>query len=152
MSSAEEVETKKKKDEEWEAPQWTRGLVVKPDSVHLKKQARRWGFFTLAGISFPPALEYLGMFNWVILIGQLTFRGVNTDEIEGFGLTGRGAGSHSKVAWLLGLSIWVMAKALIYTIIPVRYQGLKYTPSVVYTMENAIFFVASCYLQPYKGK
>jgi hypothetical protein len=148
----EEDDAPKNQAQEWNAPKWTQGLIVKPDKAHAMKQLKFWGAWTAAGLLFPPALEKIQMFNWLFMIGQLTFRGVNTEDMEGFGMFQRGSGgSHKKVAWLLGVTIWITTKLTIYSIMPKTLRFTRAGPMIVYSIENTVFGLACSYLQPYKG-
>jgi len=151
-----EVVTTKKKDAEWQPPRWTRGLIVKPDEKQIKSQVRLWGAITLAGFAFPPAIDYLNRFTWLVCIGQLSFRGMSRENVEGGGLgisfgSGPGAKSHLKVAWLLGISVTILGATLVYGLMPAWAKGGRYTALLAFSLRNAIFGVACSYLQPYKG-
>lgn len=135
---------------------WTRGLIVKPDEVQIKKQTKLWGIITAIGWALPPAQDYLGRFTWLICVAQLTFRGMSQDEIEGGGMgmnfnAGGGKGGHRKVAFALGFSTWVLGAMITYTFMPAWAKGQRWTGSVAFAMQNLIFGLVSCYLQPYKG-
>lgn len=143
---------------EWNAPLWTRNLVVKPDGKQVKSQARLWGIISLIGLAFPPAQEYLGRFTWLVCVAQLTFRGMPLEEREagGMGINfnagGRGgSGGHRKVAFALGFSIWVMGSVLVYSLMPTWARGQRWTDSLAFVLQNVLYALASCYLQPYKG-
>lgn len=142
-----------KKVKEWNAPKWTQGLVVKPDAAHRKRQIQVWGVLSLLGTVFPPSIEKLQLFNGLIMIGQLIFRGMPKDEMGGgFAGFGRGqGGTHKKVAYLLGVSIWISTKIVIASLLPAAAQGQRWTPILKFCMENGVFAVSCMYLQPYKG-
>jgi hypothetical protein len=142
-----------KKVKEWNAPQWTQGLIVKPDAAQRKRQIQIWGVLSFLGIAFPPSIEKLQLFNGLIMIGQLIFRGMPKDEMGGgFAGFGRGqGGTHKKVAYLLGVSIWITTKIVISSLLPAAAQGQRWTPILKFCMENGVFAVACMYLQPYKG-
>lgn len=153
---ADEDLPKKKEESEWQAPRWTQGLVVKPDEKQLNSQARLWGGITLAGLVFPPAIDYLNRFTWLVCIAQLTFRGMPRDNLEGGGLgiafnSGGGGKSHMKVAWLLGVGVSFLGAILVYGLMPAWAKGQRYTALLAYTLRNSIFAVACSYLQTYKG-
>ena len=118
-----------------------------------KRQIQVWGILSLLGIVFPPSIEKLQLFNGLIMIGQLIFRGMPKDEMGGgFAGFGRGqGGTHKKVAYLLGVSIWISSKIVIASLLPAAAQGQRWTPILKFCMENGVFAVASMYLQPYKG-
>ena len=142
---------------EWNAPQWTQGLIVKPDEKHLRGQIRLWGIITAIGAALPPAQEYLGRFTWLVCVAQLTFRGMPREETGGGGLgisfnAGGGGGGHRKVAFALGFSIWIFGAILAYGLMPAWARGQRWSATVAFAMQNFIFGLASCYLQPYKGK
>ncbi|CAJ1958358.1 unnamed protein product [Cylindrotheca closterium] len=152
----EEAVATKDKDTEWQAPRWTQGLIVKPDDAQRNGQARLWGGITLAGLVFPPAIDYLNRFTWLVCIAQLSFRGMPRDNMEGGGLgisfnAGGGGKSHMKVAWLLGIGVSVIGASLVYGLMPAWAKGQRYTALLAYTLRNTIFAVACSYLQPYKG-
>lgn len=155
-SADEDAVEKKDKDAEWEAPRWTQGLIVKPDDAQRNAQARLWGGITFAGLVFPPAIDYLNRFTWLVCIAQLTFRGMPRDNLEGGGLgisfnSGGGGKSHMKVAWLLGIGVSIVGASLVYGLMPAWAKGQRYTALLAYTLRNTIFGVACSYLQPYKG-
>eukprot|EP00526_Cylindrotheca_closterium_P017625 CAMPEP_0113633390 /NCGR_PEP_ID=MMETSP0017_2-20120614/17376_1 /TAXON_ID=2856 /ORGANISM="Cylindrotheca closterium" /LENGTH=301 /DNA_ID=CAMNT_0000544025 /DNA_START=70 /DNA_END=975 /DNA_ORIENTATION=+ /assembly_acc=CAM_ASM_000147 len=152
----EEAVATKDKDTEWQAPRWTQGLIVKPDDAQRNGQARLWGGITLAGLLFPPAIDYLNRFTWLVCIAQLSFRGMPRDNIEGGGLgisfnSGGGGKSHMKVAWLLGVGVSILGATLVYGLMPAWAKGQRYTALLAYTLRNTIFAVACSYIQPYKG-
>lgn len=155
-SGDDEVVPKKKEETEWQAPRWTQGLIVKPDEKQIKGQARLWGGLTFVGLAFPPALDYLNRFTWLVCIAQLSFRGMPRDGAGGGGLgisfdQGRGGKSHLKVAWLLGVSISIAGAMLVYGLMPAWAKGGRYTALLAFTMRNTIYAFACSYLQPYKG-
>jgi len=155
-SADEEAVATKDKDTEWQAPRWTQGLIVKPDDAQRNGQARLWGGITLAGLLFPPAIDYLNRFTWLVCIAQLSFRGMPRDNIEGGGLgisfnSGGGGKSHMKVAWLLGVGVSILGATLVYGLMPAWAKGQRYTALLAYTLRNTIFAVACSYIQPYKG-
>jgi hypothetical protein len=143
----------KKQAKEWNAPKWTQGLIVKPDEAHRNRQIQIWGIISLLGILFPPSIEKLQLFNGLICVGQLIFRGMPKDEMGGgFAGFGRGTGgTHKKVAYLLGVSIWIGSKILITSLLPAAVSGQRWTPILKFTMENMVFMISCMYLQPYKG-
>ena len=139
---------------EWNAPAWTRGLVVKPNREHVVSQVRLWGIITLLGAALPPVQDYLGRFTWLICVAQLTFRGMPKDDREGGGMgisfnSGRGGG-HRKVAFALGFGTWVFGAILAYGMMPSWARGQRWTATVAFALQNLIFGLVSCYLQPYK--
>lgn len=156
-SADEDLLPQKKEETEWQAPRWTQGLVVKPDEKQRNGQARLWGGITLAGLVFPPAIDYLNRFSWLICIAQLTFRGMPRDSVGGGGLgmafnAEGGAGKkHMKVAWLLGVVISLVGALLVYGLMPAWAKGQRYTALLAYTLRNTIYAFACSYLQPYKG-
>jgi len=152
----EEAVAPKDEDTEWQAPRWTQGLIVKPDEAQRNKQARLWGGITLAGLVFPPAIDYLNRFSWLVCIAQLSFRGMARENIEGGGLgisfnSGGGKKSHMKVAWLLGLGVSFVGAGLVYGLMPAWAKGQRYTALLAFSLRNTIYAVACSYLQPYKG-
>jgi hypothetical protein len=139
---------------EWNMPKWTQNLVVKPNEEHLKKQVRLWGVITALGWLVPPSIDYLGRFTWLICVAQLSFRGQSKDALEGSGGMGFSGGAKSglsKVSFFLGMGTWMVASLLTYSLMPSYMKGLRYTPSLRFTMTNLIFGVACSYLQPFKG-
>lgn len=129
--------------------------MVKPDEKHLKSQIRLWGIITLLGAALPPVQDYLGRFTWLICVAQLTFRGMPRDETRGGGMgisfsEGRGGG-HRKVAFALGLTTWIVGAVIAYGLMPSWARGQRWSSTVSFTMQNLIFGLVSCYLQPYKG-
>ena len=143
---------------EWNAPSWMQGLVVKPDREHVKSQVRLWGIITALGAALPPVQEYLGRFTWLICVAQLTFRGMPKEDREGggfgmsFNMMGRGgAGGHRKVAFALGFATWIFGAILAYGMMPSWARGHRWTGTVAFALQNLIFGLVSCYLQPYKG-
>jgi hypothetical protein len=146
-----------KTQKEWNAPGWTSGLIVKPDEKHLKAQARLWGIITALGLVFPPSLDYLGRFTWLVCVAQLTFRGMPQSEQEmgGVGMSytagGVKGGSHRKVAFALGVTTWIVGSILVYSLMPSWAKNQRWTDSAAFTMQNMIFALVCSYLQPYKG-
>jgi hypothetical protein len=142
---------------EWNAPKWTRGLIVKPDQEHVKGQIRLWGMVTAIGAALPPAQDYLGRFTWLICVAQLTFRGMPKEDREGGGMGmsfnsgGSGGGGHRKATFALGFTTWVFGAILAYGMMPTWARGQQWTGTVAFALQNLIFGLASCYLQPYKG-
>jgi hypothetical protein len=142
---------------EWNAPLWTKGLIVKPDATQMQNQVRLWGIVTLLGIALPPVQEYLGRFTWLICIAQLTFRGMPKQDLENSGGMGAMAfnngkgGGHRKVAFVLGLATWIVGAVIAYGLMPSWARGQRWTNSMAFAIQNLIFGLASCYLQPYKG-
>lgn len=145
--------------EAWTPPLWTQGLIVKPDEKHLQYQTKLWGALTLMGLGLPPVIPYMGKFNWLICVAQLMYRGMPEADRErgGMGLNFGGGDSssrskgHRKVAFALGFSIWALGSLLLYSAMPTFVKGQRWEPLLMYTIQNGFFFVASCYLQPYKG-
>lgn len=140
---------------EWQAPVWTRGLIVKPDGERVQGQLRLWGIITALGVALPPAQDYLGRFTWLVCVAQLTFRGMPKEEREAGGMgmnfnAGRGGG-HRKVAFALGISTWIFGAIFLQVAIPSWARGQRWTPTLFFTLQNLIFGLVSCYLQPYKG-
>ncbi len=149
---AEAAENKKK---EWNAPAWTKGLIVKPDQAQIKGQVRLWGILSLIGLALPPFISYSNRFTWLVCIAQLSFRGMPKSESGGGGVamqfgSGPGGKKHLKVAWLIGLGVTFLGGALTYGLMPAWAKGQRFTPIAVYTMRNFIYGVACCYFQPYK--
>ena len=141
---------------EWNAPAWTQGLIVKPDRAHVQGQLRLWGIITALGAALPPVQDYLGRFTWLICVAQLTFRGMPKEDREGGGMgmsfnMGRGGGGHRKVAFALGFSTWIVGAIIAYGMMPSWARGQRWTGTVAFAMQNLIFGLVSCYLQPYKG-
>jgi hypothetical protein len=156
LSADDDEDEKPKAAKEWNAPKWTQGLVVKPDQKYVKEQVRLWGIITGLGAAVPPAQGYLGRFTWLICVAQLTFRGMPREQTDrgGMGIafnSGGGGGGHRKVAFALGISIWISGAILVYSLIPAWARGQRWTGTVAFAMQNLIFGLASCYLQPYKG-
>jgi len=131
-------------------------LIVKPDREHVKGQVRLWGIIALLGAALPPVQDYLGRFTWLICVAQLTFRGMPKEEREGGGMGmsfsyGRGKGGHRKAAIALGFATWIFGAILAYGLMPSWTKGQRWTSTVAFAMQNLIFGLVSCYLQPYKG-
>ena len=144
-----------KKNQEWNAPQWTQGLIKKPDAEHRMAQIKLWGLITLLGTALPPAQAYMNRFTWLVCVAQLRFRGMPKEATEGGGLGisfggGRGA-PHGKVAWLLGVSTWVIGASLVYGLMPAWARGRRWTGTLGFAMQNLVFGLMCSYLQPYKG-
>ncbi|CAB9524609.1 expressed unknown protein [Seminavis robusta] len=141
--------------DEWNAPLWTKGLIVKPDAAYRMQQLKLWGGITLLGTSIPPALDYMNRFTWLVCVAQLRFRGMPKEAREGGGMGisfGGGRGSpHGKVAWALGVSTWILGASLTYGLMPAWAKGRRYTAIMAFAMRNLIFGVVCSYLQPYKG-
>ena len=146
----------KKEETEWQAPRWTQGLIVKPDEKQINGQARLWGGLTLAGLAFPPAIDYLNRFTWLVCIAQLTFRGMPRENVEGGGLgisfnAGGSGKSHMKVAWLLGIGVSFFGAVAVYGLMPAWAKGGRYTALLAFSLRNLIYAFSCSYLQPYKG-
>lgn len=155
QEGGEEIIDAPKESKEWNAPLWTQGLIKKPDAEYRMQQMKLWGFITLVGAAFPPAQDYMNRFTWLVCVAQLRFRGMPKEMREGGGLGvsfggGRGA-KHGKVAWLLGVSIWLAGATLVYGFMPAWAKGRRWTGTLGFTMQNLIYGVACSYLQPYKG-
>lgn len=140
---------------EWNMPAWTQRLIVKPDRQLVIEQVRLWGIITALGAALPPVQDYLGRFTWLICIAQLTFRGTPKQDRDGGGMgmsfSGGGGGGHRKVAFALGFGTWIIGAILAYGMMPAWARGQRWTNSVAFGLQNLIFGLASCYLQPYKG-
>lgn len=146
----------KKGTGEWTAPLWTKGLIVKPDRQHLVSQVRLWGIITLLGAALPPVQDYLGRFTWLICVAQLTFRGMPKEMREGSGMgynfnAGGGGGGHRKVAFGLGFLTWIVGAVIAYGMMPSWARAQRWSGTVAFSLQNVIFGLVSCYLQPYKG-
>jgi len=151
------AEERAKEQKEWNAPAWTKGLIVKPDQKQINGQIRLWGILSLMGLALPPFIQYSNRFTWLVCIAQLSFRGMPTDNLEGGGIAmrfggGSGSKSHIKTAWLIGLSVSLLGAVLTYSLMPAWAKGLRMTPFIVYSMRNFIYGTACCYFQPYKNK
>jgi len=145
----------KNKKKEWNAPAWTKGLIVKPDRKQIDGQLRLWGALSLLGLALPPFIGYSNRFTWLVCIAQLSFRGMPRDQVQGGGMamgfgSGPGSKKHIKVAWLIGMAITFFGGALTYGLMPAWAKGQRFTPIAVYTMRNFLYGVACCYFQPYK--
>jgi hypothetical protein len=111
-------------------------LVVKPDEKYLKEQFRLWGIITAIGAALPPAQDYLGRFTWLICVAQLTFRGMPKELREGGGMgmsfdSGGGGGKgHRKVAFALGLLIWIFGAIIAYGCMPAWARGQRWSSTV----------------------
>lgn len=155
--TAEDEDDKKSKTtkDPGNGPKWMQGLVVKPDTKHLNYQLKLWGLVTAIGVALPPVQSYLVKFNWLICVAQLIYRGMPAEERErggmGLNFSGGGGGGHRKVSFLLGFGIWIVGSALIYGLMPTWVRGQRWEGSLVYLLQNSMFLLASCYLQPYKG-
>ena len=154
--SPEDMEEKKVEKKKSSTPAWAQGLIVKPNEAHKNKQIKLWGIITALGTVFPGARDYMNRFTWLVCVAQLTFRGMPQEQMEGGGLgmafgRGGGGGSHRKVAWLLGVSTWIVGASLVYGLMPTWAKGQRWTGSVAFAMQNLIFGVVCSYLQPYKG-
>jgi hypothetical protein len=132
-------------------------LIIKPDEKQITSQLRLWGGITFAGAAFPPAIDYLNRFTWLVCIAQLTFRGMPRETTSGGGLgisfdSGGGGGKkHMKVAWLLGMVVSIVGAILVYGLMPSWAKGGRYTGLLAFTLRNTIYAAACSYLQPYKG-
>jgi hypothetical protein len=147
----------KKKTKEPAVPSWTKGLIVKPDRAHLIYELRLWGIINLLGVCFPPVQEYLGRFTWLICAARLTFRGMPKEMRESGGMgynfsKGSGGGGHRKVAFGLAVLTWIVGASLSALLMPSWARHQRWTGTVSYSIQNAIFLLVTCYLQPYKGR
>ena len=120
------------------------------------KQLKLWGIITFIGAGLPPAQDYMGRFTWLVCVAQLRFRGMPKSATEGggFGVSfgGGGGAKHGKVAWLLGVTTWVVGAALVYGLMPGWARGQRWTPTLGFALQNLVFGVACSYLQPYQGR
>jgi len=147
-------DAKEAKNKDWEAPAWTKGLIVKPDAKYITKQVRLWGVLTAIGLALPPFIAFGNRFSWLICIAQLSFRGMPQNQQGSGGMAmdfgGSGGKSHIKVAWLLGLTVTFFGFVLTYGLMPSWAKNQRFTPFCVSAVRNAIYGTACCYLQPYK--
>lgn len=148
---------KKKGSKELAVPSWTKGLIVKPDRAHLVSEFRLWGIITMLGVCFPPVQEYMGRFTWLICAARLTYRGMPKEMREDGGMgynfsKGSGGGGHRKVAFGLAVLTWIAGLSVSYFLMPTWARHQRWTGMVSYIMQNAIFLLVTCYLQPYKGR
>ena len=150
--SAEIVKKPKKRDEEESGPKWMQGLVVKPDAKWRNRQLSTYGIMSLVGILLPPVIDKMLMIQLLIVIGQLIWRGVPRED-GGYNLFGNsdGGGSHKKVAWLLGASIFFAGKLLVFALMPNALRGSKWAEIGGFCAENVLYMTANMFLQPYKG-
>eukprot|EP00527_Entomoneis_sp_CCMP2396_P009798 CAMPEP_0198136826 /NCGR_PEP_ID=MMETSP1443-20131203/409_1 /TAXON_ID=186043 /ORGANISM="Entomoneis sp., Strain CCMP2396" /LENGTH=305 /DNA_ID=CAMNT_0043798105 /DNA_START=157 /DNA_END=1074 /DNA_ORIENTATION=- len=153
--NVDEDDTPSKGAKEWNAPLWTKGLIVKPNEEQIKSQVKLWGILTGLGLALPPVIDYLGRFTWLICVAQLTFRGMSAEDRDRGGMgafsSGGKGGGHRKVAFALGFTIWIAGLGVVYGLMPAWAKGQRWTGQLAYTLQNLIFATASCYLQPYKG-
>lgn len=154
VRSAADVDDAPKEGKEWKTPEWTKGLIKKPDAEYRMQQAKLWGIITLVGAAFPPAQDYMNRFTWLVCVAQLRFRGMPKEMREGGGLGvsfgGRGP-AHGKVAWALGVSIWLGGAALVYGLMPAWAKGYRWSGTLGFAIQNLVFAVGCSYLQPYKA-
>ena len=158
VNSAPEEDTKKKavaEGEEDSGSKWLNGLIVKPTPKYRNRQITIWGGLTGIGVLLPPMVTNLGIATLLITVGQLIFRGTNPEQMEsGFGPLqgGKVAGNHKKLAWLLGLGLWIFSKVFVFAMLPPVVRGFRWTPMFGFACENLILGVGCSFLQPYKGK
>lgn len=147
------MEVKKKKPDKTNTPAWAEGIVVKPDAKWRNRQIGIYGTMSTVGVLLPPTIGKMLMVQLLIVIGQLIWRGVPT-EGGGYNLFGNsdGGGSHKKVAWVLGCSIFLTGKLLVFALMPSVLRGYKWTEIIGFVAENLIYMTANMFLQPYKGK
>lgn len=147
------MEVKKKKPDKTNTPAWAEGIVVKPDAKWRNRQIGIYGTMSTVGVLLPPTIGKMLMVQLLIVIGQLIWRGVPT-EGGGYNLFGNsdGGGSHKKVAWVLGCSIFLAGKLLVFALMPSVLRGYKWTEIIGFVAENLIYMTANMFLQPYKGK
>lgn len=149
-SEAKEVEKKNRP-----VPQWRDGLIVKPDEKWIKRTAGIWSIFTIIPfINSSGSTQFLSVFQFVFLTGQLMWRGVPKDMHSG-GTFRRPANTvsfaHQKVAWLLSLGIFCGAKLLAYSLVPPAIRkSFRATQLWSWTLECGMFAASNLYLQPYK--
>jgi len=158
VEGAPEEDTKKKavaEGEEDSGSKWLNGLIVKPTPKYRNRQITIWGGLTGIGVLLPPMVTNLGIATLLITVGQLIFRGTNPEQMEsGFGPLqgGKVAGNHKKLAWLLGLGLWIFSKVFVFAMLPPVVRGFRWTPMLGFACENLILGVGCSFLQPYKGK
>ena len=128
------------------------GIVVKPDAKWRNRQVSIWGTMSVVGVLLPPTIGKMLMVQLLVVIGQLIWRGVPREE-GGFSILGasEGGGSHKKVAWVLGASIFLAGKLLVFALMPKVLRGYKWTEIIGFCAENVIYMTANMFLQPYKG-
>jgi cytosine/uracil/thiamine/allantoin permease len=146
------IEVKKKKPKT-NVPNWAEGIVVKPDTKWRNRQIGIYGTMSTVGVLLPPTIGKMLMVQLLIVIGQLIWRGVPT-ESGGYNLFGNsdGSGSHKKVAWVLGCSIFLTGKLLVFALMPSVLRGYKSTEIIGFVAENVLYMTANMFLQPCKGK
>jgi len=149
------VEVKQKKVETVGPPSWREGIIVKPDTKWRNRQFAVWGSMCALGILLPPTISKMLMIQVLVVIGQLIWRGVPTDDMGGgmnlFGASD-GGGSHKKIAWMLGAGLFIAAKLLVFGLMPKVMRGYRWTEIASFCAENIIMMTGNLFLQPYKGK
>lgn len=147
------MKEKKKKKVVEESNSWRDGIVVKPDAKWRNRQIGTWGGMSVAGILLPPLIGKMLMIQLLVVIGQLIWRGVPQED-GGFNLFGAsdGGGSHKKVSWILGATIFMAGKLVVFGLMPPALRDTKWTEIIGFTCENVIYCTTNMFLQPYKGK
>jgi hypothetical protein len=109
---------------------------------------------SVTGVLLPPLIGKMLMIQLLVVIGQLIWRGVPKDDMDGgmnlFGASD-GGGNHKKVAWVLGASIFFVGKLVVFSMMPQVMRGYRWTEIVGFCAENIIFMTANLFLQPYKN-
>lgn len=101
---AEEAEEFKNQPKEWEAPKWSRGLIVKPNSMWWNNCVIFFGGLAALGIFLPSQAEGLPWMSLMLTAGLMASRGTPPAEPgQGF-MRGGKVGGHTFFAF--GLSIF----------------------------------------------
>lgn len=146
----EDAEEFKSKPKEWEPPKWTKGLVVKPDSVWRDNCVIFFGGLAALGIFLPNNADGMRLLSFFLSAAFMAQRG--TPEAEtGTGMRGK-VGKHTFLAFGLAFVIFLFVASLTSALAS-SVPGLS-DSNFYYGFQNLIVAfcmgLATAYLQPYK--
>ena len=134
-------------------PSWLEGIVVKPDNVWRNRQLKIWGILTALGVCFPPAIETFVILQYFVLTAQLLYRGQIMDPGNMWMMSSgeKAKGSHRKYTPFLAAGIMLAAKVAVFALMPPFARSRRWTGTVGWVGENALYMTSNLFLQPYRG-
>lgn len=149
-----EASDEEKKDEKIDfnkfQPDWTKGLIVKPDRARFMGQLKIWGILTFVVWTLPPLVEFFKVVNCFLCVQQIMLRGTPKNSVTGGGW-GKSTYGHGKVSFFLGVLVWFLGSIAGIVFMP-SYVELQRTSAVVqFSIKNLVCFTGCLYLQTYKG-
>jgi len=131
-------------------PNWTKGLIVKPDKERFMGQLKIWGGLTLITWTLPPLVDFFKVVNCFLCVQQIMLRGTPKGSVAGGGF-GRSTYGHGRLSFLLGVGTWFLGSVAGIVLLP-SYLELKRTSGLVaFSIKNLFCFVGCLYIQTYKG-